>query len=138
MTAFARDLDVGGATLPSNCAQNPACLWFTTHSEPKGYMEALSPTGVAAGWVCDPDAPHLSTKVRLALEDGTLLGTFTTNLGSEQAVADECGGGYLHRFSVQLPPSARHHAIYAYSQDSVGGEVQIPWLCDDGWYCVWW
>jgi hypothetical protein len=137
MTAFARDLDAGGATLPSNCAQNPACLWFTTYSEPKGYMEAISPTGVAAGWVCDPDAPHLSTKVRLALDDGTPIGTYTTNLGSEQAVADECGGGYLHRFSVQLPPWARYHAIYAYSQDTVAGEVQIPWLCAEGWYCTW-
>ena len=137
VTAFARDLDSGGVTLPSNCAENPACLWFSTYHQPKGYMDGISPTGVATGWVCDPDAPHLATKVRLALDDGTPIGTFTTNLGNEQAVANECGGGYLHRFSVQLPAWARYRAIYAFSQDVYSGEEQIPWPCDEGWYCIW-
>lgn len=138
VTAYARDLDSGVSyQLPSNCANNPACLWYSTRYDPKGYMDGISSSGVANGWVCDPDAPQVSSKVRLALGNGTQIGTYTTNLGNEQAVADECYGGYLHRFSVQLPSWARYQAIYAYAQDLVYGEVQIPWLCPDGWYCVW-
>ena len=139
VTAKARDLDSGASfLLPSNCAQNPACLWYSTYYEPKGYMDGISSSGVATGWVCDPDAPQVSSKVRIALGNGTQIGTFTTNEGNEQAVADECGGGYLHRFSVQLPASARYQDVHAYAQDLVGGwEVEIPWLCDDSWYCIW-
>jgi hypothetical protein len=139
VTAKARDLDSGASfLLPSNCPDNPACLWYSRYYEPKGYMEAISSSGIAAGWVCDPDAPQVSSKVRLALGNGTQIGTYTTNLGNEQAVADECGGGYLHRFSVQLPSWARYWDIHAYAQDLVGGwEVEIPWLCPDAWYCAW-
>lgn len=137
ITAVANDLDSGSTTLPSNCPENPACVFYTTMFAPKGYMEAISPTGVAAGWACDPDSPLTSNKVRLVLEDGTPLGTYTTNLGSEQAVADECRGGYLHRFSVQLPSWARYRKVYAYSQDLVYGEKMIPWLCGGGTYCMW-
>lgn len=141
ITAVASDLDSGSVTLPSNCPENPACVWYSTQYAPKGYMEAISSTGIAAGWACDPDGPLASNKVRLALDDGTRIGTYTTNLASEQAVADECGGGYLHRFSVQLPSWARYRRVYAYSQDLVQGEIretQIPWLCNGGsWYCVW-
>ena len=138
ITAKARDLDSGASfTLPSNCLQNPACLWYSQYYEPKGYMEAISSSGIAAGWVCDPDAPQVSSKVRLALGNGTQIGTYTTNLGNEQAVADECGGGYLHRFSVQLPSWTRYQDVHAYAQDLVSGEVEIPWLCPEGWYCVW-
>jgi hypothetical protein len=137
ITAYAKDLDAGGTTLPSNCADNPSCLWYSTSYQPKGYMETISSTGVTSGWVCDPDAPHISTKVRLALSDGTPIGTFPTNLNSEQAVANECGGGTVHRFSTQLPTWARYQEIHAYSQDLVSGEAEIPWLCDGGWYCIW-
>lgn len=138
VTAYARDLDSGiSYQLPSNCASNPACIWYSQFADPKGYMDGISSSGVASGWVCDPDAPQVSTQVRLATGSGTQIGTYTTNLGNEQAVADECRGGYLHRFTVQLPTWARYQDIYAYSQDLVWGEVQIPWLCPDGWYCVW-
>lgn len=138
VTAYARDLDSGASfLLPSNCANNPACIWYSQNYQPKGYMDGISPSGVANGWVCDPDAPQVSSKVRLALGNGTQIGTYTTNLGNEQAVADECGGGYLHRFSVQLPSWARYWDIHAFAQDLVWGEVEIPWLCPEGWYCVW-
>jgi hypothetical protein len=137
ITAFASDPDFGGATLPSNCPDNPACIWYTTANEPKGYMESISPTGTASGWVCDPDAPQVASKVRLALGNGTLIGVYTTHLSSEQAVANECGGGSTHRFSVQLPSWARGVPVYAFAQDLVSGQVQIPWLCSEGWYCTW-
>lgn len=139
IVAKARDLDSGTATLPSNCPQNPACLWYTTLYDPKGYMEAITQGGLVQGWVCDPDAPQVSTQVHLTLNDTTDLGTYTTNLSSEQAVADECHGGYVHRFSVQLPSYAHYGTIKAYSKDAAyGWEVQIPWLCDPGGYeCIW-
>lgn len=137
ITVRTRDLGAGSVTLPSACAESPACTWYSTIYDPKGYMEAISPGGVAAGWVCDPDAPQVSSKVRLVLDDGTPIGTFTTNLNSEQAVADECRGGYLHRFSVQLPTWSGCHRVYAYAKDLAVPtyEKQIPWLCPDGWYC---
>ena len=137
MTAFARHQTLGGTTLPSACPDNPACIWYHTSNEPKGYMDGISPSGVATGWVCDPDEPLVSSKVRLALGNGTQIGVYTTNQANEQAVADECGGGYTHRFSVQLPAWSRGLPIYAYAQDLVFGETQIPWLCYQGWYCVW-
>lgn len=137
ITAVARDLDAGTATLPSSCAQNPACVWISELHGPWGYMDGISSTGLAWGWVCDPDAPHLSSRVRLALDDGTPLGTFTTNLASEQAVADECGGGYTHRFQAQLPSWSRGRTVVAYALDLVQGEVQIPWIWPCEWTCGW-
>lgn len=137
ITAVARDLDSASTTtLPSNCPENPACVWYSSYSDPKGYMEDLGATGIAAGWVCDPDAPHVSTKVRL-VANGTVVGTYTANLSSEQAVANECGGGYNHRFSVQLPAWTQGMAIEAYSVDLTAGEVLIPWLCSDPWTDYW-
>ena len=137
ITAVARDLDFGSVTLPSNCAESPACVWYNQLYEPKGYMDGITSSGLAYGWVCDPDAPHLASKVRLALDDGTPIGTFTTNLSNDQAVADECGGGFLHRFQVQLPSWSRGRIVLAYAQNFVEGEVQIPWLCSEGWSCNW-
>jgi hypothetical protein len=103
-------------------------------------MDGISPTGIVNGWVCDPDAPQVSSKVRLALDDGTQVGTFTANLGNEQAVTDQCHGGTLHRFSVQLPPvttACRH--VFAYAKDLANPlvEKQIPTLCSGGVYCLW-
>jgi hypothetical protein len=136
ITVKARDLDTGSVTLPSSCAENPACIWYSAAFDPKGYMEAISPTGIASGWVCDPDAPQVSSKVRLAF-DGSQIGIFTTNLANEQAVADECRGGFLHRFSVQLPTVAGCHKVYAWAEDLTDpwNEKLIPWLCPDGWFC---
>jgi hypothetical protein len=138
ITAIASDLDTGVlVNLPSACPENPACLWYSQSSAPKGYLSSIEYGGYVSGWVCDPDAPQVSTKVRLALGNGTTIGVYATNLGNEQAVTDECGGGSTHRFSVQLPSWARYQAVYAYAQDVVSGEAQVPWLCDDGWSCIW-
>lgn len=138
ITVYAHDLDTGNAVLlPSACANNPACTWYTNYFQPKGYMENLPYTGIASGWVCDPDAPLVSSKVRLTTANGAQIGIYTTNLGSEPAVASECGGGTLHRFSVQLPPWVQGQRVYAFAEDLMSGEVQIPWLCDDGWSCSW-
>lgn len=79
ITAFALDPDLGGATLPSNCPDNPACIWYNTASEPKGYMESISPTGTASGWVCDPDAPQVASKVRPSGLMSSRIGTHSWN-----------------------------------------------------------
>lgn len=137
VTASVRDLDVGAAVLPSSCAGNPACFWYTSYWDPRGYGDGISATGVATGWVCDQDAPFASSQVRLALWDGTPIGTYIANLPNEQAVTDECWSGNLHRFSIQLPPWAHGQAVYAYAEDLVVGEVQIPWLCFGETWCAW-
>jgi hypothetical protein len=141
VTFRARDLDSGSSvTLPSNCPENPACVWYATNYAPKGYMDGISPAGVVNGWVCDPDAPQVSSKVRVALDDGTQVGTFTANLGNEQAVTDQCHGGTLHRFSVQLPPvTTACRQVFAYARDLANPlvEKQIPTLCSGGVSCLW-
>jgi hypothetical protein len=137
ITAKARDLDsTSTVTLPSNCLENPACLWYSSSWEAKGYMEDLGVNGNAQGWVCDPDAPHLSTKVKL-VANGTVIGIYTAELSSEQAVADECGGGNSHRFNVQLPAWTRGYDVQAYSVDLTSGNILIPWLCSDPWTDYW-
>jgi hypothetical protein len=140
ITAFARDLDSGGSGLPSTCPENPACIWYLHYSQPKGYMDGITATGYASGWVCDQDAPQISSQVRLATSGG-YIGLYTTNLGNEQAVSTQCGGGTLHRFGVQLPAWTKGLPIYAYAEDLgapyTTGEVQIPWLCPAGWTCTW-
>ncbi|HEX2223959.1 MAG TPA: hypothetical protein VHN15_07120 [Thermoanaerobaculia bacterium] len=137
ITATAKDLDSATApTLPSNCLENPACLWYSNYADAKGYMEDMGATGTAAGWVCDPDAAHLSTQVKL-MAGSTVIGVYTTNLDSEQAVANECGGGTKHRFSVQLPPWTQGQSVTAYAVDLSGYDVLIPWLCSDWWTDNW-
>jgi hypothetical protein len=100
-------------------------------------MDGISPTGVAMGWVCDKDAPQVSSRALLTTGSGTQIGVYTADQSSEQAVADQCGGGTHHRFSAQLPFWARGVPIYAYALDLVSGTVQIPWLCYQGSYCIW-
>jgi hypothetical protein len=141
VTVKARDLDSATTvTLPSNCLENPACVWYSSYSQAKGYMEDLEANGLAHGWVCDPDAPHLSTQVKL-VANNTVIGIYTANLGNEQAVADECGGGLNHRFQVQLPAWTRGWPVEAYAVDLTSGETLIPWLCSDpwtdNWSCTW-
>jgi len=55
-------------------------------------------------------------------------------------VTDQCGGGTLHRFGIQLPAWTRGKQITAYAENlgspDASGEVQIPALCRKG-KCVW-
>jgi hypothetical protein len=138
-TVVARDLDSGSTALPSTCAENPACIWYTQFYAPKGYLDNVSSTGYASGWVCDQDSPPTSSQVRI-LAGGTTVGVYTTNLANEQAVTTQCGGGTLHRFGVQLPASARGLQVTAYAENlgsPVGSQdVKLTVLCSNG-YCIW-
>ncbi len=66
-----------------------------------------------------------------------MIGIYTADLSSEQAVADECGGGNSHRFNVQLPAWTRGYDVQAYSVDLTSGNILIPWLCSDPWTDYW-
>jgi hypothetical protein len=138
ITIYAHDLDSAATSLLPTwwCAGNPACIWYTNFYPPKGYIDFISWSGIATGWVCDPDAPLVSTTVRFA-SGAANIGTYTTTLSNEPAVSNECGGGTLHRFSVQLPAWTSGKGIHAFAEDLMSGEVQIPSLCGDGWTCGW-
>lgn len=135
ITVKARDLDGGVVTLPTNCPDNPSCVWYSNFYTAKGYLENIS-MGVAAGWVCDPDAPQISSQVHLATTYGADLGTCAANMSSENDMSGQCGGGNYHRFSVQLPSWAQGMAIVAFAKDFTSGEYQIPTLCGDGTSCT--
>src|SRR5436305_6158999 len=138
ITAIARDLDSGSVALPNTCPSS-VCVFYTQFYSPKGYLENVDSSGVAYGWVCDPDAPQVSSQVRL-LAAGSQVGVYTTNLSNEQAVTNACGGGTLHRFAIQLPASARGQQITAYAENlgsPIGGnDVKLTVLCSNG-VCIW-
>jgi hypothetical protein len=139
ITAVAQDLDSGSTTLASTCAENPACVWYSQLYAPKGYLDNVDANGNAYGWVCDQDAPTVASQVRI-VAGGATVGLYTTNLSNEQTVTTQCGGGTLHRFSVQLPAWARNQQVTAYAQN-LGSpyafhEVLIPVLCQNG-RCIW-
>ncbi|HEX3530459.1 MAG TPA: hypothetical protein VH988_25640 [Thermoanaerobaculia bacterium] len=136
-TAVAQDLDFGNATLPSTCAESPACVWYAQSYSPKGSLDNVDATGYATGWVCDQDAPLTQSQVRIAA-GSTTVGFYTTNLSNEAAVVMQCGGGSLHRFGVQLPTWTRGLQITAYAENLPypSFEIKIPVLCANG-SCVW-
>lgn len=119
----------GWSLLYGQCVDNPACTYYPNNHQPIGYLDGIDGNGYAVGWTCDPDAPNVSTNVVFNV-GGYVLGPYRTNLGSEQAVADLCGGGYVHRFGVYLPSWATGYLIYAYGQDTMSGSSNLP-----GWQC---
>jgi hypothetical protein len=96
----------------------PEWMPFDT-ADPKGYLEAISSTGLAQGWTCDPDAPTKSNVVDLyagttKIFSATIL---RADSASEAAIRTECGGGDYHRFWIQLPEWTRGQNITAYGLD---------------------
>jgi len=120
--------------LPTQCRDNPACVFYPNYRQPIGYLDGIDSTGYAWGWTCDPDAPNVSTDVVFYVESPwgwQSLGPYRTNLGSEQAVADLCGGGFVHRFGVSLPYWTKGYRVWAYGLDTVSGSADLP-----GWQCA--
>jgi hypothetical protein len=139
VTAIASDLDSGSAALSNTCPGS-VCVWTLQFYPPIGYLDNVDANGNAYGWVCDRDAPLISSQVRL-VAGSTTVGVYTANLSNEPAVTTQCGGGTLHRFSVQLPAWARGLQVIAYAENlgSPTGvnEVKIPvTLCPNG-VCIW-
>jgi len=111
-------------------------LWaYNDDYNPKGYLDSIDANGVAYGWTCDQDQPNTSNFVDFYV-DGGGLGTFVmraqANGGSEQAVANECGGGYAHRFAAQLPAWTKGHYVYAWGLDATWRGVNVL----NGWQCA--
>jgi hypothetical protein len=126
---------ISSGLLYTDCRENPACVLYPNNRQPIGYLDGIDSSGYAWGWTCDPDAPTASTDVRFRVDSpiyGTSwLGPYRTNQGSEQAVANLCGGGYAHRFGISLPPYTKGARITAYGQDLTSGEAVLP-----GWQCA--
>lgn len=127
---YALDLNGGGwSLLYGQCRDNPACMFYANNHQPTGYLDGIDSSGYAWGWTCDPDAPNVSTDV-VFYAGGYTLGPYRADQGSEQAVADLCGGGYAHRFGVYLPWWTQGYLIYAYGQDTMSGSTNLV-----GWQC---
>ncbi len=111
-------------------------LWgYVDDYDPKGYLDGIDANGVAIGWTCDQDQPNTSNFVDFYIDGANGLGTFVqrvqANGVSEQAVANECGGGYAHRFTVQLPAWTKGHYVYAWGLDATWRGVKVL----NGWQC---
>jgi len=103
---------------------------------PKGYLEAISATGVAQGWTCDQDAPTKSILVDLYAGTTKLTNLVRADSGSESAIASECNGGSFHRFWIQLPSWTKGQTIVGYGLDyTFFGVTQLPCLQPGG--CKW-
>ncbi len=79
---------------------------FELNQRPTGVLEEISVDGLIEGWACDRDDPPASISVRLTglglsgIEHE--LAVIVADLASQQGVADECNGGFNHRFSYML------------------------------------
>jgi len=118
--------------------------WWVTTPEwmprdlynPKGYLEAISSTGLAQGWTCDQDAPTKSNVVDLYATNTKVTNIVRADSGSEAAIASECNGGNYHRFWIQLPSWTKGQTITAYGLDYTWfGFTQLPCLQPGG--CKW-
>jgi hypothetical protein len=128
---------------PAGDDRRPRLWAYLDNNNPQGYLDGIDANGVAWGWTCDSDLPDWSNSVDFYI-DGGGLGQFVmraqANQGSEQAVANLCGGGYAHRFSVQLPSWTQGHYVYAWGLDATwrGVNVLPGWQCASTWpACVW-
>ncbi|HVG25690.1 MAG TPA: hypothetical protein VND45_16155 [Thermoanaerobaculia bacterium] len=94
-------------------------------SDPRGWVDGISSTGVATGWACDPDMPTGRTLIDFYADNGTTyVGTATANQYSGTMYNSECVSGTAHRFSYQLPWSSK-------------GKLLRAWALDYTWYGTW-
>ncbi|HEV7239007.1 MAG TPA: hypothetical protein VGQ36_07165 [Thermoanaerobaculia bacterium] len=104
---------------------NPARTWMPGDAyNPSGWVDGVSPTGVATGWACDRDMTTGRTLVDFYADNGaTYVATATANEYSGSAYAAQCGSGTAHRFTLQLPGSSQ-------------GKVLRAWALDYTWYGI--
>jgi hypothetical protein len=114
-----------------------------------GYLDGIDGHGVATGWACDPDSPWSSIGVTLyadgaitdgtMVQGGTLVGQGTANLGSEAAIYAQCGGGWAHRFSLQLSGFSAMRNVTAAGIDTTTGSSYVlqGWRCSESPSCTW-
>jgi len=88
---------------------------------PIGWIGDISASGVVTGWTCDRDVPAQSIGVHF-YANGVYVAGGSANVNSGSAVNSECNGGSKHRFSVQLPASAKGKQIVAYGLNAPAGD----------------
>lgn len=90
-------------------------------NNPIGFIDGITPTGVAYGWTCDKDVP--ATSIAIDFYSGGVAGTGAfagrsyASFASEPAINTLCSGGTAHRFSYQLPAWTQGQTIYPYGLD---------------------
>jgi hypothetical protein len=111
--------DMGGNWFPSGMVAGAVPnMPYDDHDPVDGWLDSISPSGLASGWTCDQDAPNNAIKVDLYAGDNwTFAATGYANLSSEAAVNSLCWGGFAHRFQIQLPSWSQGQNIRAYGLD---------------------
>ena len=127
--------DMGGSWIPGGAPNMP----YDTFDPVDGWLDGISPSGLASGWTCDPDAPNNGIKVDFYAGDNfTFAATGYANLASESAVNSLCSGGWAHRFQVQLPSWTQGMNIYAFGLDFTWyGYTQLHCGQDPSRPCFW-
>lgn len=114
--------------------------WYFSRALPRGYLDSISPQGLAFGWACDPDEPTRSINVDFYFENGQYISSTVANVPNEPAVTTACRGGTNHRFSVQLPSNTKGQKILVYATDTYyqnrRGQI-VGWQCADVPGCRW-
>jgi len=102
---------------------NPPRTWMPyDNNDSHGWVDGISPTGLASGWACDRDAPDGRIFIDFYADNGvTYVGTATADQYSGNAYDSQCGSGIAHRFAFQLPSSSQ-------------GKVLRAWALDFTWY----
>jgi len=117
-------------------------LWgYLDDHDPIGYLDGIDANGVAIGWTCDNDLPTWTNAVDFYVNgtSGQYITRAFANTSSEPAVNNLCGGGYSHRFSVQLPSWTKGQLIYAYGLDATWRGITLlnGWTCAQHPACTW-
>jgi hypothetical protein len=114
--------------------------WWTTRRgyqpmdayQAKGYLERVDGGRMAHGWACDPDAPTKPVRVELRVMGYVVTGL--ANQPSDGVIYNECGGGYAHRFSIQLPAVPVGSSVAARALDYTYGQTDLA--CSQAGACV--
>lgn len=117
-------------------------LWgYLDDHDPIGYLDGIDANGVAWGWTCDNDLPTWTNAVDFYVNgtSGQYITRAFVSSASEPAVNSLCGGGYSHRFSVQMPSWTKEQLIDAYGLDATWrGNYLLPgWQCAQHPACTW-
>ncbi|HXI14348.1 MAG TPA: hypothetical protein VNM92_17150 [Thermoanaerobaculia bacterium] len=116
----------------------PLLLGVPDFNDPIGWIDTIDQQGIAHGWTCDRDVPMQSLQVQLSDAVSEIFAVGYASLGSEPAVNNECGGGWAHRFQIQLPSYSRGRSIYAYGVDATGkGLTTLSSGCAQAPSCSW-
>jgi hypothetical protein len=93
---------------------------------PQGVLDGITATGLASGWVFDPDAPNVSVAVHFYVDgpagSGRFAGAVAANLDRPDVNA-ALGITGLHGFNFQIPASFRDgrvHTLFAHGIDTEG------------------